>query len=47
MTLTINKKTISGETTEIDRTGKVTKGDTFSYPAAPVTLKNPKSVPTL
>jgi hypothetical protein len=47
MTLTIDKKTISGVTTEIDRTGKVTKGDSFSYPAASVVLKDPKSVPTL
>lgn len=47
LTLTIDKKTISGQTTEIDRSGVVTKGDTFSYPAAPITLKNPKSVPTL
>jgi hypothetical protein len=47
MTLTIDKSTISGTTIEIDRTGKVNKGDSFSYPAAPVILKNPKSVPTL
>lgn len=47
MTLTIDSKKISGVTTEIDRTGKASKGDTFSYPAAPVILKNPKSVPTL
>jgi acid phosphatase type 7 len=47
LTLTIDKKTISGQTTEIDRTGNVTPGDSFSYPATPVTLKNPKSVPTL
>jgi len=47
MTLTIDKKNISGQTTEIDRTGKVTPGDTFEYPAKPVFLKNPKSVPTL
>jgi acid phosphatase type 7 len=47
LTLTIDKKTISGHSTEIDRTGKVTAGDTFSYPAVPVTLKNSKSVPTL
>jgi acid phosphatase type 7 len=48
LTLTIDKKTIKGESTEIDKTGKVTTAaDTFSYPAAPVVLKNPKTVPTL
>lgn len=47
MTLTIDAKTITGVTTEIDRTGKVSKGDSFSYPTAPVILKNPSSVPTL
>lgn len=47
LTLTIDKKTISGQSTEIDRNGNVTTGDKFSYPTAPVVLKNPKSVPTL
>jgi acid phosphatase type 7 len=47
MTLTIDNNTISGVTTEVDRNGKITKGDTFSYSAKPVTLKSPKSVPTL
>jgi len=47
MTLTIDKKTISGQTTEIDRDGNVTAGDKFSYPAKAVVLKDPKSVPTL
>lgn len=47
LTLTINKKTITGQSTEIDKSGKVTEGDSFSYSAAPITLKNPKSVPTL
>jgi hypothetical protein len=47
MTLTIDKKTISGATTVIDRNGNVTPGDTFSYPAAPIHLEDPKSVPTL
>jgi hypothetical protein len=47
LTLTIDKKTISGRSVEIDRTGAVTAGDTFSYPAGPITLKDPKSVPTL
>jgi hypothetical protein len=47
LTLTIDKNKISGRTTEIDKTGSVTAGDAFSYPVAPVILKNPKSVPTL
>lgn len=47
LTLTIDSKKISGVNTLIDRTGKVSKGDSFSYPTAPVILKNPKSVPTL
>jgi Calcineurin-like phosphoesterase len=48
LTLTIDKKSISGQSTEIDRTGKITTpADTFSYPIDPVILKNPKSVPTL
>lgn len=47
LTLTIDKKTIQGESTEIDRAGNVSTGDSFSYPADPVTLQNPKSVPTL
>jgi len=47
LTLTIDKHTISGQSTEVDRTGKVTPGDTFSYPAAAIFLKDPKSVPTL
>ena len=47
LTLTIDKNTISGQTTEIDRTGKVTAGDSFSYPATPIVLADPKSVPTL
>jgi hypothetical protein len=47
LTLTIDKKSISGQSTEIDRTGKITTpADTFSYPIDPVILKNPKSVPT-
>ena len=44
MTLTISAKTISGVTTEIDKMGKVRQGDSFSYPTAPVTLKNRRSV---
>jgi hypothetical protein len=47
MTLTIDKTKISGVTTEVDRTGKVSDGDSFSYTAAPVRLADPKSVPTL
>jgi acid phosphatase type 7 len=47
LTLTLDQRTISGQSTEIDRTGKITRGDHFSYPAGPITLKNPKSVPTL
>jgi hypothetical protein len=47
MTLTIDKNTISGVTTEVDRGGKVNEGDTFSYTAEPIILSDPKSVPTL
>lgn len=47
VTLTIDAKSISGVTTEIDRTGKVKQGDRFSYPSAAVVLKNKGSVPTL
>jgi hypothetical protein len=47
MTLTIDKKKISGVTIEVDRNGQVHAEDSFSYPAAPIHLENPKSVPTL
>ena len=47
MTLTIDHKTISGETIEISRSGEVKSGDSFSYPVAPVVLADPKQVPTL
>ena len=47
MKLTIDKDSISGVTREIDRTGKVTDGDSFSYSAKPIKLADPKSVPTL
>jgi hypothetical protein len=47
LTLTIDQNTISGVSTEIDRTGKVTTGDKFSYPATPITLAKPRTVPTL
>jgi hypothetical protein len=46
-TLTIDKKTISGTTTVIDKNGKVTPGASFSYPAGAITLKDPKGVPSL
>ena len=47
MTLTIDSNEISGVTTEVDRNGVVSNGDTFSYPTKPVILQSPKSVPTL
>lgn len=47
VTLTIDKKTISGTTAEVDRNGAVTNGDSFSYSAEPIVLDDPKSVPTL
>jgi hypothetical protein len=47
MTLTIDKDTISGVTAEVDRTGRATPGDSFSYPAGPIVLADPRSVPTL
>jgi len=47
MTLTIDKESITGTTIEIDRAGNVTDGDSFSYPAGPIVLEDPKSVPTL
>jgi len=47
MTLTIDAKKISGQTTLVDRAGEVTAGDTFSYPSHAVILKDKKSVPTL
>ncbi|TIR17091.1 MAG: hypothetical protein E5X33_26970 [Mesorhizobium sp.] len=47
MTLTIDKNTISGVTTEVDRQGRARQGDTFNYSARPVVLAQPKSVPTL
>jgi hypothetical protein len=46
-TLTIDGKTIKGTSTEIDKTGSAKAGDNFSYPAGPIVLKDPKSVPTL
>jgi len=46
--LTIDKKAIRGQSTEIQRNGTVkTAVDKFSYPAAPITLANPKTVRTL
>jgi DNA repair exonuclease SbcCD nuclease subunit len=47
LTLTIDRDKITGVSTEVDRDGKVTKGDAFEYPAAPLRLVDPKSVPTL
>jgi calcineurin-like phosphoesterase family protein len=48
VTLTIDKHTIKGHATEIERDGTVRDGgDDFEYPATPVTLTDPKSVPTL
>ena len=47
MTLTIDKTKIFGVTTEVDRTGQIFAGNSFSYSAAPVRLADPKSVPTL
>jgi hypothetical protein len=47
LTLTIDKHGISGVTTEVDRQGNWTQGDTFKYPADPIMLAQPKSVPTL
>lgn len=47
LTLTIDGQTISGVTTEVGKTGAVKQGDAFSYPAAPVILNPPTSVPSL
>ena len=48
MTLTIDKDTISGVTVEVGKDGSVLNtSDSFSYPAGPVILSDPKSVPTL
>jgi len=48
VSLTIDKKTITGHSVEIDRNGTVKNpADKFSYPAQPINLKNPKTLPTL
>ena len=47
LSLTIDDKTISGVSTEVDKNGAASKGDTFDYPTAAVILDDPKSVPTL
>ena len=47
LTLTIDKTTITGATTEVDRNGDTVPGDTFHYPAHSIALAHPKSVPTL
>jgi hypothetical protein len=46
LTLVIDGKTISGSSTQVDRNGKLSRGDSFSYPVEPVTVAK-KSVPTL
>jgi hypothetical protein len=48
VSLTIDKNKITGHSIEIKRDGTATNpADKFSYPAGPIILKNPKSVPTL
>lgn len=47
LTLVIDSKTISGSSTQVDKNGKVSRGDSFSYPVAPVTITNKKNLPTL
>jgi acid phosphatase type 7 len=47
LTLTIDDETISGVSTQVDKNGNASRGDTFSYPTAAVVLEDPKSVPTL
>ncbi|MDT7810690.1 MAG: acid phosphatase type 7 [Acidobacteriaceae bacterium] len=47
LTLVIDGKTIIGSSTQVDKNGKVSQGDSFSYPVEPVTIANKKNVPTL
>ena len=47
ITLTIDGETISGVTTQVDKLGKVSAGDTFSYSAKAIVLADGKNVPTL
>jgi hypothetical protein len=47
LTLEIDGKTISGTSTQVDKNGKVSRGDSFSYPVKPVTMANKKNVPPL
>jgi hypothetical protein len=47
MTLTIDAKTISGVTIEIDKMGTIKDGDSFSYSTAPLTLKDPGRIKSL
>ncbi len=47
LTITIDSKTISGVSVEVDKTGKVYKGDSFSYPAGAIMLPDKGKVPTL
>lgn len=47
LTMTIDAENISWVSTEIDRNGDVVQGDEFTYSAAPITMADPKAVPTL
>jgi hypothetical protein len=47
LTLVIDGKTIIGSSTQVDKNGKVSQGDSFSYPVEPVTIASKKNVPTL
>ena len=47
LTLVIDGKTIIGSSTQVDKNGKVSQGDSFSYPVEPVTIANKKNMPTL
>jgi hypothetical protein len=46
LTLVIDNKTISGSSTQVDRNGKLSPGDSFSYSVEPVTIAE-KNMPTL
>jgi len=43
---TSDERTSSGKSFAIDRHGNVSDGDRVEYPARPVVLKDPNSVPT-
>ena len=47
LTLVIDGKTIRGTTTQVDKNGEASQGDSFSYPVKPVTIANKMDVPTL